>query len=160
AAFSLGGPPWIVAPALALAAFTVLDPATRPARGEVPIGRYQVLAVFYLSIVAVALIFADNTFKTLVHGAPRGLTGGHACCVPYVATLAAQVAIIALLFLKTLRRARRWGAVAVALAAAGIGFVWVAPIGVWAALRRVPLEAVVIGAGVCCVATALYLAGR
>src|SRR5439155_2289778 len=54
AAFSLGGPAWSVAPALALAGFVALD-----ARTGKHGGRHQVEAVFWVSIVGVALIFLD-----------------------------------------------------------------------------------------------------
>ena len=89
-AFGLGGPGWAVAPALALAGFILLEKSLpgRPA----PEGRHQVRAVFYVSIVAMVLLGADNSFATLV-GFRHPLGSGHPFLVPFVAALASQLAI-------------------------------------------------------------------
>jgi hypothetical protein len=90
AAFALGGPGWTAAPALALAGFILLE-RRLPGRAA-PEGRHQVRGVFYVSIVAVALLAADNSFATLVRsGHPLG--SGHPFLVPFVAALASQLAI-------------------------------------------------------------------
>src|SRR5439155_491523 len=127
AAFSLGGPAWSVAPALALAGFVTLD-ARSGRRG----GRHQVQAVFWVSIVGVVLIFLDNTFATLLPGQHR-LSVGHPFVVPDVGALAAPAAIVAYQFLRLARAA--WSRAATIAAAAGAGWALVAPLGL-AALGR------------------------
>ena len=62
-AFALGGAAWLVAPALAVAAFIALErPGERVARVA---ARYQVAAVFYVSAVAALLFIVDNGARTL-----------------------------------------------------------------------------------------------
>jgi phytol kinase len=101
AAFSLGGPAWIVAPALALAAAIVMDHYRVRARGA-PGPGHHVTVVFYVSIVAVLMIFADNTFATLMPVA-GGLGKGHPFLAPFVGSLAAAIAIVAYLSLGSCR---------------------------------------------------------
>lgn len=58
AAYSLGGPPWIVAPALALAAWSVIAGVVARASGRTA-GGYHARATHYLSIVAFLLTVTD-----------------------------------------------------------------------------------------------------
>ena len=86
--FSLGGPAWLAAPALALASVAALETRLRRRSPERHAEGRQVQAVFYVSIVSMLLMFADNTFATLAprpgleHRAPiflravRGRDGG------------------------------------------------------------------------------------
>lgn len=129
AAFSLGGPPWIVAPTLALAATILIEGAAARAVG-VPRGGYHVRVIYYVSIVAVLLLFADNTFATLVPGA-RGLTTGHPFHALFVGTLAGPVAIINYWSMESMPRVRKRSWIHRALASASLGFATVAPLGVW-----------------------------
>jgi dolichol kinase len=158
AAFSLGGPSWTVAPALALAGLLMLDPNALKPPSE-PERRYQVLAVFYLSIVAVMMLFADNTFLTLVHGA-ASFKRGHPFFVPFVAALAAQVAVMGSLYLRSHRGSRRWPAWLTASVAAAIGWTAIAPLSLLFVTKGVTAPAALVTAAVCAIATVLYAAGR
>jgi hypothetical protein len=158
AAFSLGEPAWIVAPALALGTFVTLDSVFSRALG-MPRGGYHVVAIFYVSIVAVLLIFADNGFATLVPG-EHGLGSGHPFQTPFVGALAGPVSILAFEILESMPRVRRWPSLNRALVAASLGFSAVVPVGLWAAAGRLTIEALacagLIGVG----SLALYLAAR
>jgi dolichol kinase len=157
AAFSLGGVWWPIAPGIALFACLWLDPNTlRPAPSE---RRYQVLAVFYLSIAAVTMIFADNTFATLVRGAPS-LQHGHPFFELFVGVLAAQVAILAFAYARSHRSTRRWSRLATAPLAIAIGWLAVAPVSLWAVRREVGLESLLVTIAVCAIAVVLYAGAR
>jgi phytol kinase len=156
--FSLGGPGWIVPPALALAAFILLDRSFSRALG-MPEGGYQVAAIFYVSIVAVILIFADNTFATLVPG-PHALRTGHPFHTLFVGALAAPLAILGFETMEFLPRIRKRSAAQRALFAAAFGCVTVAPLGLWARSGQVTGAdlgcAALMGAG----GLAFYLGAR
>ncbi len=94
AAFSLGGPAWTLAPLGALAGFLVLDARLGGEHG-LPRGGHQVRATWHTSIVAVLLLFADNTFATLlpVH---EVLRSGHPLFPLFVGALAGPLAIVTL----------------------------------------------------------------
>lgn len=157
-AFSLGGPGWIVPPALALAAFIALDRTFSRALG-MPEGGYQVAAIFYVSVVAVMLLFADNSFATLVPG-PHALRNGHPFHTLFVGALAAPLAILGFETMEFLPRIRKRSGAYRALVAASFGFVIVAPLGLWALSGQVTGEglgcAALVGAG----GLALYLGAR
>jgi phytol kinase len=93
AAFSLGGPMWVVAPAGALATFIVLD-HRRGGQHGVPRGGHEVLVIYYVAVVAVLVLFADNSFATLLPLHPR-LASGHPFYPLFTGALAATVAILA-----------------------------------------------------------------
>lgn len=170
AAFSLGAPAWSVAPGLALAGLVALDRFSTQARERragggvlenTPHG-HQVLAVFYVSIVAVLLIFADNTFATFLRerGARLAAAEPHPFYVPFVSALAAQVGTLAYAFLRTGGgMGRRPRAVVGALAAA-LGFVTVAPASLWLAPGRVSTGALAVAAAICAVGLTFYLIVR
>jgi phytol kinase len=152
AAFSLGGPAWSVAPALALAGFVLLD---RRARRDG--GRHQVRAVFWVSIVGVALIFIDNTFATLVPR-PHPLGSGHPFAVPYVGALAAPLGIMVYQYLRLERAA--WSRSVTLVASAALSWLLVVPIGLAALGRFTDSRALAITAAMCAIALPLYLLGR
>ena len=131
AAFSLGGPPWIVAPALALSAAIVLEQRRVARMRHAASADHDVAVIFYVSVVAVLLIFADNTFATMVRGVAR-IGGGHPFLAPYVGSLAAAIAIVAYLGLEASPRVRHRPAAWRAVASGVIGFGVVAPLGLWA----------------------------
>jgi dolichol kinase len=149
AAFSLGGPPWIVAPATTLAALLALDRAQhrRPAAGA---EGHDVRAIFFVAVVATLWIFADNSFATLL--GPGPLESGHPFHVLFVGALAASLAVITYRTLESMPRLRQrspgWRAVvAVALAYAVV----VLP-GLWALRgdrveREMGIAAIVCGLG-------------
>jgi hypothetical protein len=83
----------MAAPVGALAAFLALDQGRSGLRG-VPRGGYEVIAIYYVAVVAVLLLFADNSFATLLPLHPR-LRSGHPFYPPYVGALTATVAILA-----------------------------------------------------------------
>jgi phytol kinase len=157
AAFSLGGPAWSLAPALALAALLVIDEFFSRDSGR-PGGGHQVQAVFWVSIVAVALIFADNTLATLVPHPSLG--SGHPFYAPFVGALAAQVAILAWQLLRWHRFERRLSNPTRALAAATLGFALIAPASLALAPGGPNAEAFAVPAAMCALALALYLGAR
>jgi len=115
AAFALGGARWVVAPAAALAAFLALDAYGNRGGRERP--AYHVAAIFHMSVVAVALLFLDNSFATLVPG-PPSLSSAHVFYAPFVGALAASLAAGAFLSLGTgpkKLRSRPWLRAVVAL---------------------------------------------
>lgn len=158
AAFSLGGPAWIVAPALALAAAIVVENALSHAVG-VPRGGYHVRVIYYVSIVAVLLIFTDNTFATLVP-APAELSRGHPFHAPFVGSLAAALAIVTYWSLETMPRIRKRSAPYRALASASLGYAVVAPLGLWVMRGDQTGMEFVTAALVCVVSLALFLGAR
>lgn len=150
AAFSLGGPAWSVAPIMALAGFVMLD-----RRVAIDGGRHQVEAVFWISIVGVALIVLDNTFATLVRPGPLG--SGHPFAVPYVAALSAAAAIVGYQYLRLRRSA--WSRPVAAALAVIAGVVLVAPVSLAVGgIASVRAYAIVVAA--CATAVPLYIAAR
>jgi len=158
AAFSLGGPPWIVAPLLALAAAIVIDRvATRATR--LPAGGYDVRVIYYVSIVAVLLLLADNTFATLVPG-PAGLTSGHPFHALFVGALAAALAIISHWAIESIPRARKRSTTHRALASASLGYAIVTPMGLWMLRGESAGTEFVTAALLCAGGLLLYMALR
>jgi len=138
AAFSLGGPEWTVTPLLALAGFIGADATRRQA--PPPERAHQVRAVFYVSIVAVAMLFADNSLATLID-AREGLSTGHPFQALFIGALAAPVAIA---------WGERWEGAgsrgAARLVAAVAGFLAVVPAGLLACGSTRPLHDAAVGA--------------
>jgi dolichol kinase len=122
AAFSLGGPEWSLAPLGALAGFVVLD-ARHPYAARMPSGGHQVRSIFHTSVVAVLVLFADNSLAMLRH-APESLRHGHPFQPAFIGALASPLAIVAYElegFEPVSRRRAAWaralGAYAIALVA-------------------------------------------
>lgn len=157
-AFSLGGPTWIVAPALALAAFIALDAAMSRAH-RLPRGGYQVRAIFYASVVAMLVIFADNTLATAGRFSYR-LAVAHPFGGPFVGALAAPVAILAYQALAALPRVRRRPALQRAMIAAAIGILAVVPLGLWTIVRPIEIEALAAAIAIGLGGFTLYLGAR
>lgn len=129
-AFALGGPRWLIAPALALVALVALD-RNDHRRLAAPGGGYDVQAIFYVVIVATLWLFADNSFATLVP-APGALRTGHPFHVPFVAALASSVAVIAYWNFESVPRLRKRAPAYRGLVAATLGYGVVALPGLWA----------------------------
>lgn len=162
AAFSLGNPGWMVAPLFALFTCIALDGWFARASGR-PTGGQQVRDVFYVSIVSVVLLFADNSFATLMP-----VTSGlrHPFFAAFVGALGAQTAIMA--FQALSRRAgstrgRRLGPLAVGAAA---GFVLITVPGLWVGAGRKlgadrpEMASILAALALCLIAPPLYLALR
>jgi len=115
--------------------------------------------VFYLSLVAVCLIFVDNTFATLVRGAPE-LKRGHPFFVLFVGALAAQVAMLAYVYARSHREMRRRPIPLAAIAAMAISWVVVAPLGLWVVRHELSLDSIAITFGVCVIAVVAYAFAR
>jgi phytol kinase len=147
-AFSLGGPPWLVAPVLALAALVALDRNDHQRLAGADSG-YDVQAIFYVAIVAALWLFADNGFATFVHG-PAKLRTGHPFHVMFVGALAASLAVIAYWNFENMPRLRRRSAGYRGLVAASLGYGSVALLGLWA-LRGARLGIELATAGLVCV---------
>lgn len=118
AAYSLGGPMWTFAPLGALAGYLALDGRYAGAHG-VPQGGHQVHAIYYTSIVGVLMIFADNSFATLLP-VYETLRYGHPFQPLFVGAFAAPVAVIAYEMFETVPVARRRPAFPRAARAVGI----------------------------------------
>ncbi|HEX2094646.1 MAG TPA: hypothetical protein VHG28_19735, partial [Longimicrobiaceae bacterium] len=155
-AFALGGPEWIVAPALALAGvLSFFLPAGRrdapPPRGE-----YQVAAVFYSTVVAAGMVALNNAWETLLPVSPA-LARGDPLYPAFVGVLAAHLAMLAMSWREpgpeAVRPLRR-------LAALATGLVWVLPAGiaVWGEGNLV--EAAAVATAICLVAFSLYASLR
>lgn len=140
ASFALGGVKWMVAPAVALAAFLALDAYGN--RGGRVRPAYHVAAIFHMSVVAVALLFLDNSFASIVPGPPT-LSSAHVFYAPFVGTLAASLAAGAFLSLGTAPkplRARPWLR---AIASLALGAGLVVPLGLLVARHGIRLSDVV-----------------
>lgn len=94
-AWSLGGPEWLVAPAVGLVAFAVVVRFAR-SYDHKPSSRYQVLAVFYTGIVAAALFIGNNVLETVLRPARWG--AGDPLYPVYLGVLAANLALLTLVF--------------------------------------------------------------
>jgi phytol kinase len=158
AAFSLGGPMWVAAPVGALAAFIVLD-RRRGWQHGVPRGGHEVLVIYYVAVVAVLVLFADNSFATLLPLHPR-LQSGHPFYPLYVGALAATVAILAFEIRERSPAVRRAPPVWRVAAALAIGAVAVALPGLAVLGRHAIVETVAVTALPIVIGMAAYLALR
>ena len=158
AAFSLGGPGWIVAPLLALCAFLALDAAYRQALRPAHRLPRHVTAIFYVAIVATACLFADNTFHRLDRLAPE-LAVGSPFFALFVGALAAPLAIAGFWTTGVVRRTRDVRPAARALAAGLGAWLVVAPGGIAAVRGRVDAGEAAIAALVVFASLALYAIG-
>lgn len=91
ATYSLGHPSWTLAPLLALVGYLLVT-ALRHRGAKLPPGGHQVQGVFHVSVVAIVLLFLDNSLSTLE---PLGTPwrGEHPLFAPFVAALAAPLAM-------------------------------------------------------------------
>jgi phytol kinase len=155
AALSLGGPRWALAMLLALAGVMTLD-LTVSRRPGAPGGGYQVLAVFYSSLVAVLLLLIHNTLSTLLP-MPWVFRKGSPFYGPFVGALAGQLAILAYDRLPARKRAP---VASRTLAAAGMSFMVVGPISLWGGAGRLPIAELAVAGTIAFGAVAVYHAGR
>ncbi|MGH7724988.1 MAG: diacylglycerol/polyprenol kinase family protein [Candidatus Eiseniibacteriota bacterium] len=158
AAFSLGGPPWIVAPLLALVAFLALDAAHRRSTRAAHRLPRHVTAIFYMAIVATGCLFADNTFSAVGHLVPT-LAIGSPFFALFVGALAAPLATAGWWTSSVLQRTRDWPPAARALASGLLAWLVVVPAGIAAVRGRLPAEEAAIAALVVVASLALYAVG-
>ncbi len=157
-ALSLGGPRWALAMLLALAGVMTLD-LTVSRRTGAPNGGYQVLAVFYTSLVAVLLLLISNTLSTLLP-MPWVFRRGNPFYGPFVGALAGQLAILVYQELDRLPPWKRLSDAGRAFAAVGIGFTVVVPISLWGGTGRLPGAELAVAGAIAFGAVAVYNAGR
>jgi phytol kinase len=126
-AWGLGGPEWVVTPGAALLAFLALR-LIFAREVPTPPGRYQVVATFYICIVATTLFVANNTMETLVPWLPPALRFGDPLYAPFVGVVAAQLAILFVAQLQPLRRGvgLQWRIVASSIV---VALLLIAPLG-------------------------------
>jgi phytol kinase len=155
-AWGLGGPEWVVAPGMALLAFMGLR-LLFARELPTPPARYQVVATFYVCIVATILFIANNTFETLIPWAHPALRGGDPLYTPFVGVVAAQLALLLIAQMLPLRRrpAPRWQTV---LPSAAAAFLLVVPIGLAVGPDGFTWYGAFLSATITAAAIALYVA--
>lgn len=97
-ALALGGVVWVVAPAVAIAVFLGFYQRSRSRPGS-RTPSYQVLAVFYTGIVPLALYALSDTLET-VRGSPGGAGPGDPVYPVYLGAVAAQLAMLVLVWME------------------------------------------------------------
>lgn len=94
-AWGLGGPAWLVGPVVSLAVFgMILRLAVQIDHG--PSARFQVLAVFYTTLVPAAIFLLNEVMRTVM-GLPAWRAGDPLLPL-FVATLGAQLSLLCLVF--------------------------------------------------------------
>ncbi len=157
--WGLGGPEWVVAPGLGLLGFIAVRELFEGDVVEAPPGSYQVIAIFYICIVATVLFIANNTLETLIPGLSPVLTDEDPLYAPFIGVVAAQVALIFVAQLEPfVPGARLWSRRAVASVLAAVGVV--VPIGLAAGPHGLNLRDLGLATALVFAATAVYLLGR
>ena len=158
-AYSLGGPEWMVAPGIALIGFVCVRGYLRRL-GREPKAEYQVLALFYVSIVAVLLYALNNSFETL-WPVGESLRHGDPLYAPFVGVVAAQLGLMLDNQVEPFRRAdgspREMGTEALF---AVIAFLLVAPIGLMLGGAGLTAWSLVVAAAIHAGGMAIYWIGR
>ncbi|HUF11885.1 MAG TPA: hypothetical protein VMN78_02170 [Longimicrobiales bacterium] len=158
-AYALGGPEWTVAPGIALLGVLSVRAYLRHV-GREPKAEYQVLAMFYVSIVAVLLYALNNSFETLWQ-VPGALRLGDPLYAPFVGVVAAQLALMLGNQVEPFRRAdgspRQTGTEA---ALAVVAFLLVAPVGLMLAGEGLSAWTLLVAAAIHAGGSALYWIGR
>jgi len=157
-AYALGGEEWIVAPAIAILAFSIFYLArTRPAAPAGPAsGQFQVVATFYATIVPAVVFLANNAFETMYSGAPSMRTGDPLYPF-YVGCVAGQLALITYNIEPGVRlrpSTRVAGAMAVA------AFTLVVPVGLLVGVRPLNAPDFAVASAIVVLASLLYHTAR
>jgi dolichol kinase len=158
-AWGLGGPEWIVAPTAALLGFVAVRLFFARDVLPTPPGRYQVIATFYVCIVAAVLFIANNTLETLIPAAHPAFRSADPLYVPFVAVVAAQLALVFLAQLEPFRPTDRARPARV-LASAAAAFALVVPLGLEVGEEGVTLAALLLTAVAVAAAVVAYLVIR
>jgi dolichol kinase len=137
AAWSLGGPDWLVAPALGLVAFAVVVRFAK-AFDHKPSARYQVLAVLYTGVVAAILIIVNNVFETILRHPVWGV--GDPFYPLYLGALAANLTLLTLVFWTDTPWVRTASATQL-LGSIGLGIAVLIPVGMWAHATMTAVQA-------------------
>ena len=147
--FSLGGPEWMLAPALGLVgiagmraymgrtrsyfagtrAYITGMRESKGASGPLPTAEFQVLATFYATVVPILLLIAHDLVTTL-DGVPLWLEPCEAFVGPFTGAVVAQFAIVAATQLKPFGVAGRLPPpLLTTLALAAAAFLFIGPVG-------------------------------
>lgn len=156
--WGLGGPEWVVGPGLALVGFFIARQSLTRHVGPPP-GKYQVLALFYICIVASVLFLANNTLETLLPGVPAVLRFGDPLYTPFIGVVAGQLALIFIAQLQPFaRHAPTWSRATVGSVAAAMALV--IPVGLAAGPHGLTLAGAVLASAMAAGAAAFYLLVR
>jgi dolichol kinase len=154
-AWSLGGPEWVVAPAVGLLAFILVVHFAR-AFDHKPSARYQVLAVFYTGVVGAVLFIANNILETIVRHPFWGLRDP--LYPVFLGALAANLALLTLVFWTDTPWVRRASGLEL-LGSVAIGAAMLIPLGA-RVHPHVSLTQGLLAAAVPVVAIGVYLAAN
>jgi dolichol kinase len=125
-AYSLGGEEWIVAPGVALLAYTLYY-LRRCRQGSAADPRYQVVAAFYVAIVPALLFVANNLLETMIR-VPT-LRAVDPFYGAFLGAVASQLVLVVFHTDPALRRGGQ-GATAIRIGAPLAAFLLVVPLGV------------------------------
>ena len=133
--FSLGGPEWMLAPALGfigivgMRAYIAGIREYKGASGPLPTAEFQVLATFYATVVPILLLIAHD-LATTMDGVPLWLEPCEAFVGPFTGAVVAQFAIVAATQLKPFGVAGRLPPpLLTTLALAAAAFLFIGPVG-------------------------------
>ncbi|HEU0014833.1 MAG TPA: hypothetical protein VFQ45_14195 [Longimicrobium sp.] len=157
-AYALGGSEWVLAPALAVLCFAAFDWLVRRVEPEAVAG-YHIRGLFYVAILPLLLLFANNVIERESTSMMRGLTSD-ALYVPYVAVIAAHLVTIVFGHGRRVETERRRTFLGMSTAAALFGWVLVVGVGLGAGTRGITAWGMLIAVGVSAVTLALYLTIR
>lgn len=151
--WGLGGPEWVVAPGLGLVGFIGLR-ELYAADIITPPDKFQVLAVFYASIVGAVLFLANNTMETLIPALPDVLRDGDPLYTLFVGVIAGQMAIM---FVAQLEAAgdRLW--TRVTTGSVVVATLLVIPVSLAVGPHGFSLLALLLGAAMVVIATLVFL---
>jgi dolichol kinase len=155
-AWGLGGPEWIVAPTAALLGFLGVRHLFARELLPAPPGDYQVIATFYVCIVATLLFIANNTLETLVPGAHPAFRWADPLYVPFVGVVAAQLALIFIAQLQPFRPTAR-ARPPLVLGSAAAAYALVVPLGLAVGWDGLTAGGMLLAAVALAVAVAAYL---
>lgn len=153
---ALGGADWVLAPGLAVLCFAAFYRLARRFEPEAEAG-YHIRTLFYVAMVPLALVFLNNAFERRIVGE---VEAADPLYVPFVAAVAAQLAIVCFAHLLRVPAERRRASDAAAGVAALLGFGVVVPVGLAVGARGLSLASLAGAAATCAVAVAVYLGVR
>jgi hypothetical protein len=145
-AFSLGGPAWILAPAF-LVLMVVWQHHRQGLTGVEATGRFQVLAIFWLSLVPTILYFLGNLVDDSLGLAPA-LRSSRPFLPLYLGILVSQLSLIQLRLWRVRHPGAGWRpGLGAALLWLAVAYAVMVPISLWLELRRLEAPALMASAG-------------